>query len=94
MILANVTRRAGEPRASAREIVTGAFSNPKHLDELRILKAMGRETANVHYDTKSAIADIRSDLKHRSAEWLNDAAGRMTDATLEEWKIWRKAQAG
>jgi hypothetical protein len=64
---------------------------PKKRDEIRILKAMGEETANVHFGAQSAVADIRHDLHRQREGWLTEAARKMTDAVLKDWKAWRKA---
>jgi hypothetical protein len=66
---------------------------PARRDERRILDAMGRETANVHWGTPEAVAAIRRDLKRRRGGWLFESATTMAEATLAEWKEWRKARA-
>jgi Uncharacterized protein conserved in bacteria (DUF2252) len=65
---------------------------PKRRDERRILEAMGRETANVHWGTPDKIGLIRRDLKRREGSWLRAAAATMADATLQDWRAWRKAR--
>ncbi len=62
---------------------------PKKRDELHLVQAMGRETANVHLGTPEALPAIRRDLKRRKTRWLFDAASRMAEATLEDWRAWR-----
>jgi uncharacterized protein (DUF2252 family) len=62
---------------------------PKKADEKYLLRAMGRETANIHLGTPEAIHAIRADLKKRKKRWLFDAAEKMTAATLADWKEWR-----
>jgi len=62
---------------------------PVRRDERRILHAMGREIANVHFGSPDAIAVVRRDLKRRGATWLHAAAQRMADATLADWQAWR-----
>ncbi len=64
---------------------------PKRADELRILRAMGRETANVHLATPGAIPAVRRDLRRRGTNWLRSAAGTMANAVLKDWKDWRRA---
>ncbi len=64
---------------------------PKRRAHLVILKAMGRETANVHWGSPDALAAVRRDLKRRGKRWLHAAATRMLDATLAEWQAWRAA---
>src|SRR6185312_11090227 len=63
---------------------------PRRRDDLRLVKAMGRETANVHLGTPEAAAAIRRDLQRRKSGWLFDAASRMTTATLADWQDWRR----
>lgn len=64
---------------------------PKRHDEQLLLEAMGAEIANVHLSASDALAAIRRDLKRRGDDWLRDAAGRMAEATLKDWKDWRAA---
>jgi hypothetical protein len=61
---------------------------PAGRDEIRLLRAMGWETANIHLGTLKAAA-IRRDLARRPAKWLSRAAARMTDAVGEDWEQWR-----
>jgi len=62
---------------------------PQKRDELHILKAMGQETANVHFATPSALPRVRHDLKRRGAQWLYEAASKMAAAIRAEWTEWR-----
>jgi uncharacterized protein (DUF2252 family) len=64
---------------------------PKKRDEIRILKAMGEETANVHFGMQGAAAEVRRDLRRRPDGWLNGAARKMAEAVLKDWEIWRNA---
>jgi hypothetical protein len=59
-------------------------------DDLRLLRSMGFETANVHLGTKGAAAGILNDLDRRRSDWLNDAARRMARLVRDDWKAWRK----
>lgn len=61
---------------------------PAERDEIRLLRAMGWETANVHLGTLKAGA-IRRDLVRRPHKWLLRAAARMVDALGEDWESWR-----
>jgi hypothetical protein len=79
-------RRIG-PHCSRIELA----DSPKRRDELRILRAMGGETANVHLASSDAIPAVRRDLTKRPASWLHSAARRMAVAVLEDWKEWRRA---
>jgi Uncharacterized protein conserved in bacteria (DUF2252) len=66
-------------------------SLPRERDEAKLLYAMGWETANIHLGTNRARKKILRDLRRRSVGWLEDAARRMRDAVLEDWKQWRSA---
>ena len=57
---------------------------PKERDEIRLLRAMGWETANVHLGTVAAKA-IQADLKERGNEWLLDAARKMEKAVTADF---------
>jgi hypothetical protein len=81
-----VLRRIG-PHCSA----IGLADFPKKRDELHVLKAMGRETANIHLATPSVLPAVRRDFKRRSGRWLHEAARTMADATLADWKAWRRS---
>ncbi len=61
---------------------------PAVRDEIRLLRAMGWETANVHLGTLKAAA-IRHDLARRPRKWLFDAAAKMTGAVGDDWEQWR-----
>src|SRR5213076_1613357 len=52
---------------------------PKERDEIRLLEAMGWETANIHLGTAKSRA-ILKDLRKRPHGWLYGAAGQMVDA--------------
>jgi hypothetical protein len=64
---------------------------PRTRDAEKLFHAMGWELANVHLGTKRAATAVRRDLSRRKAKWLCHAAEMMTDATLKDWKEWRKA---
>ena len=63
---------------------------PSVRDEEELLFAMGWETANIHMDSARTQEKIRADLVNRSAKSLLKAARKMTEATFEDWKAWRK----
>lgn len=65
-------------------------SLPQTKDELKLLHAMGRETANIHLGTKAAVGRVLKDLKQRTGKWLRRAAEAMAKATLGDWKVWAK----
>ncbi len=66
-------------------------SLPKSRDELKLLRAMGWETANIHLGTKEAARRVLADLKKRPGKWLRRAAGPMVKASLDDWKEWAKS---
>ena len=63
---------------------------PKMRDELRLLRAMGWETSNVHLGSKKAKA-ISIDLKKRKSDWLIRAARKMADLVEDDYKTWKNA---
>jgi len=65
---------------------------PKERDEVRLLHAMGFETANVHLGTRKQARAIQADLKKR-ANWLVPAADAMVRAITQDWEAWRKTHA-
>jgi hypothetical protein len=66
---------------------------PVERDEVRLLTAMGHETANVHLGNACA-RDIRRDLARRPSGWLLQAVERMVQSVSEDWDDWRKRKAG
>ena len=54
---------------------------PKERDEVRLLTAMGWETANVHLGTSEA-RGLRQDLGRRHRGWLLDAAQAMVQSSI------------
>jgi hypothetical protein len=66
-------------------------SLPKTRDALKLLHAMGRETANIHLGTKAAVREVLKDLNRRPGKWLRRATEAMAKATLEDWKGWTES---
>jgi hypothetical protein len=64
---------------------------PKERDELRLLHAMGWETANVHLGTGKA-KTLLADLKKRPQEWLLKAAHAMEKAVQEDFQEYKAAK--
>ena len=64
---------------------------PVERDELRLLEAMGRETANIHLGSGRAIAKVKKDLGRMPRNWLRKAVARMQEATLTDWKQWKNS---
>jgi hypothetical protein len=58
---------------------------PKERDEIRLLHAMGWETANIHLGTAKARVLLR-DFDKRPAGWLLKAAKRMQKAVLDDFR--------
>jgi hypothetical protein len=58
--------------------------------ELRLLRAMGWETANIHLGTKTARKPILRNMQKQKPKWLHQATEAMLKAVREDWKIWRK----
>lgn len=74
------------PRCSRIEMAMLTKSD----DERRMFEAMGAETANVHAGSPDARESILRWLDAQPEDWLADAARKMTDATRDDWKAWRK----
>jgi hypothetical protein len=62
---------------------------PKQRDEVRLLEAMGWETANIHLGTAKP-RNILRDLNNRPSNWLYSAAANMADVINTDWSRWRK----
>jgi hypothetical protein len=63
---------------------------PKMREERHLLECMGREAAHIHLGSPEVIAAIRTDLKRRKPGWLHLAAETMAEATVRDWKAWRR----
>ena len=64
---------------------------PKERDEVRLLHAMGWETANIHLGTLKPRV-LAGDFAKRPRGWLLAAAQKMEKAVLADWEEWRAAQ--
>ena len=64
-------------------------SLPETHDAVKLLFAMGWETANVHLGSVKASVLIR-DLAKRESGWLHRAAEEMFESTARDWQEWRK----
>jgi hypothetical protein len=63
---------------------------PAERDELKLLRAMGWETANLHLGTRRRkIARHLDRQKHR---WLEHAADEMAAATTDDFRAWTSAR--
>jgi len=58
--------------------------------ELRLLYAMGWETANVHLGTKSARKAILSHLGKQKQKWLHSTCDEMLKVVRSDWQVWKK----
>jgi len=67
---------------------------PDNRDELRLLWAMGWETANVHLGTKEAVARIARHLRKMPANWLYVAAKAMAESVISDWNVWSRQAKG
>jgi len=57
--------------------------------ELRLLHAMGWETANIHLGTPSARKLILRHIARQKGKWLHHAAEVMLEATRSDWDVWK-----
>jgi hypothetical protein len=64
---------------------------PTNRDELRLLSAMGWETANIHLGTVDAQKYIRRHLDRLKPNWLFAAAKDMQKAVTSDWRTWKKS---
>lgn len=63
---------------------------PDQRDDLRLARAMGFETANVHLGTGKA-RTLLTDLSKRPRSWLRRAAMVMADQLERDWSAFRRA---
>ncbi len=80
-----IVRRLG-PHCSRIELATLKAEG----EEIRLLTAMGAETANVHLGTRSARKAVLVHLRKQNAKWLHEASEQMLTAVREDWKDWKK----
>jgi hypothetical protein len=80
-----IVRRLG-PYCSRIELA--ALKGPD--TEIRLLHAMGWETANIHLGTFSARKSILQHLDEQKGKWLHHAAEAMLDAVRSDWSVWKK----
>ncbi len=59
--------------------------------ELRLLKAMGWETANIHLGSERQREKILKDLTRRKGNWLMRASEAMLRVLEKDWRTWKKA---
>jgi hypothetical protein len=58
--------------------------------ELRLLHAMGWETANIHLGTPSARKAILRHIDKQKGKWLHHAAEAMLKSVRSDWNVWKK----
>jgi hypothetical protein len=58
--------------------------------ELRLLHAMGWETANIHLGTPSARKLVLRHIAKQKGKWLHHAAEAMLGAVRADWEVWKK----
>ena len=58
--------------------------------ELRLLHAMGWETANIHLGTPSGRKAILHHLDKQKGKWLHHASEAMLEAIRADWNVWKK----
>ena len=65
---------------------------PTSRDELRLLYAMGWETANIHLGIVDARKQIRRHLNRLKPDWLFAAAKDMVNVVTKDWRAWKTSQ--
>jgi hypothetical protein len=58
--------------------------------EIRLLHAMGSETANIHLGTPTARKPILAHMKKQKDRWLHAATEAMVEATRDDWRVWKE----
>jgi hypothetical protein len=58
--------------------------------EIRLLHAMGFETANIHLGTKTARKAVLRHMQKLKGKWLHVASEEMLRVVREDWKAWKK----
>ncbi len=66
-------------------------SLPAKRDELKLLQAMGSETANVHLGSPGAAARIQRHMGTQKEGWFFAVVKEMTQCVKDDWREWRKA---
>jgi hypothetical protein len=62
---------------------------PTNRNELRLLFAMGWETANIHLGSRNAVKQVRWHLNTLKPKWLLSASKDMAKAVTDDWRAWR-----
>ena len=74
------------PHCSRIELVTLRAQT----SEMRLLHAMGWETANIHLGTGTARKAILAHMRKQKAKWLHGATEQMLQTVRDDWKAWKK----
>jgi Uncharacterized protein conserved in bacteria (DUF2252) len=80
-----IVRRLG-PLCSRIELASLSGANT----ELRVIHAMGWETANIHLGTSGARKAILRHLEKQKSQWLHHAAETTLEAVRADWNVWKK----
>jgi hypothetical protein len=59
--------------------------------ELRLLRAMGSETANIHLGSTTARKPILRHMQKQKPKWLHEAVEAMLNAVRADWKAWKNS---
>jgi hypothetical protein len=65
---------------------------PKQREELRLLNAMGWETANIHLGSREARKSVRRHLDRMRSDFLLASAKEMARAIKEDWRAWKDSR--
>jgi hypothetical protein len=66
---------------------------PAKRDDLRLLYAMGWETANIHLGNPNSRKDVLRHLNHLKPSWLQRAEQAMVKAITADWRAWKRSRA-
>ncbi len=64
---------------------------PRGREEIRLLWAMGWETANIHLGSPAARKQVLQHLDRMNEKWLSSAARDMAKVVVEDWREWKKS---
>lgn len=65
-------------------------SLPRKRDELKLIEAMGKETANVHLGNAHLVSEFQNEIKALGKNWLVESANQMTERILQDFKEYKK----
>ena len=63
---------------------------PLQSEEMRLLRAMGWETANIHLGTRTARKAVVRHLQKQKGKWLHISTEKMLEAVSDDWKMWKQ----